>query len=175
MKWPLICSAFAALTIPTLAHADDGDPVPVKFRNGFSASLSEEFGRGFSGQLYGVDWRIGAQINRQLGIYLDNHLSFGSVHATGGGDGITGDYASAITAEYTFPAAFFVGGGLGYGVLNNPSGPLVLVRAGWYPFQLDANQTERHLNLAFDARFYFPGDPVGETTQLAISIGYDRF
>ncbi len=164
-----------ALLVPALAHGDDGDPVPVKFRNGFSASISEEFGNGFSGQLYGVDWRIGAQINRQLGIYLDSHLSFGTVHTPGGDGGVTGDYATAITGEYIFPTGLFVGAGVGYGVLNNPSGPLVLLRAGWYPFELNANETARHLNLAFDARFYFPGDPVGETTQLALSIGYDRF
>jgi hypothetical protein len=31
------------------------------------------------------------------------------------------------------------------------------------------------LNLALDARFYFAGDAIGTVTQIALTLGYDRF
>src|SRR5690349_7677835 len=46
-------------------------------RNGFSISLGEEVGSGpssgFTGQLYGVDWRIGAKLAGPYSVYADTH------------------------------------------------------------------------------------------------------
>jgi hypothetical protein len=54
----------------------------MTMRNGFSLSAGQEFGSGpsadFSGQLYGLDWRIGAQISDSIAAYPHTHLSFGT-------------------------------------------------------------------------------------------------
>ena len=60
-------------------------------------------------------------------------------------------------------------------MLNNPSGPLAQLRAGWYPFEQVSSGKVRRLNVAADARWYFAGDNIGTVTQIAFTIGYDRF
>ena len=127
-----------------------------------------------SGQLYGVDWRIGAAITDKIAVYADTHLSFGTA-SIGGSSGVTGNFATALIGEYTLPMRIFVGGGAGYGVLNNPSGPLAQARVGWYPFEKTSDGKARRLNVALDARFYFPGEAIGTVSHYALSLGYDRF
>jgi hypothetical protein len=181
----------AILMQSTAALADGTTPAPgtnttapappdegtMRLRNGFSFSAGEEFGSGpssgFSGQLYGADWRIGMKINEDYAVYLQSHLSFGSGHI-GGASGATGNFAGAIMAERSLPQRLFVAGGAGYGVLNNPSGPLAQARVGWYPMEHQGG-VARRLNVALDARWYFAGDAIGTVTQLAMTIGYDRF
>jgi len=166
-------SAIAPAPAP-VQPAEDG----VHLRNGFSLSAGEEFGSGpssgLSGQLFGLDWRIGAHINADYSIYLQSHLSFGNAHI-GAASGATGNFAGALMAERMLPLRTFVAVGGGYGVLNNPSGPLAQARIGWYPFESSANTVSRRLNLALDARWYFAGDAIGTVTQVAATIGYDRF
>lgn len=157
-------------------------PTPVaqgtRLRNGFSLSIGHEMGSGpsesFSGQLYGVDWRIGATITENIAVYADTHLSLGTAQI-GGASGVTGNFATALIGEYTFPMRIFAGGGAGYGVLNNPSGPLAQARVGWYPFEKTSDGKARRLNVALDARFYFPGEAIGTVSHYALSVGYDRF
>ena len=150
----------------------------LRLRNGFSLSAGQEYGSGpssgFSANLFGGDWRIGAQIDDRHAMYLHTHLSFGSGEL-GGASGATGNFAAALMAERMLPARVFVAGGGGYGVLNNPSGPLAQLRVGWYPFEQTSETKVRRLNLALDARWYFPGDHIGTVTHLAFTIGYDRF
>jgi hypothetical protein len=60
-----------------------------------------------------------------LAIYAQPHLSFGSISADGGGakvSGFTGTIIGTILGELTLLDRFFVGAGVGYGILNNPSG-----------------------------------------------------
>lgn len=153
----------------------------IGFRNGFSASLGEEFATvgstSFSAALYGIDWRIGATINPAISVYLHSHLSFGKGDFSGGGSGYTGNFASAIVGEYQLPMRIFFAGGAGYGVLNNPSGPMVEVRAGYYPFAHAGSDTARRFNVAVDGRWYFvsSGGSSLTMTHIALSIGYDRF
>jgi hypothetical protein len=150
----------------------------MRLRNGFSFSAGEEFGSGpssgLSGSLFGGDWRIGAKISDDYAVYLHSHLSFGTAHI-GAASGVTGNLAAAVLAERSLPARLFVAGGGGYGVLNNPSGPLAQLRLGWYPMEHAPNTVARRLNVAFDSRWYFAGAGVGTVTQLAFSVGYDRF
>jgi hypothetical protein len=166
----------------TSAYAE---PAPEEggmgMRNGFSLSAGQEMGTtasgaDISGQLYGVDWRIGAVINKAISVHLHSHLSFGTA-SVGGGSGATGNFATAVVGEYTLPMRLFVGAGGGYGVLNNPSGPLAELRVGYYPFKNTSQGKARRLNVAFDARWYFVDDAgTGVTvTHLALSLGYDRF
>lgn len=173
--------ALAQDAVPvTTAAAPEPTPAPatgMTLRNGFSLSVGQEMAtinmQSFSGQLYGVDWRIGAQINPQLAVYLDSHLSFGTA-AIGTASGVTGNFATAVIGEYTLPMRIFVGGGGGYGVLNNPNGPLAQARAGWYPFEAKADGKSRRLNVALDSRFYFV-DQIGTVSQFSLTLGYDRF
>ena len=153
----------------------------MRLRNGFSLSAGQEFGTtaggaDISGQLYGVDWRIGAVITEAISVHWHSHLSFGTA-SVGGGSGATGNFATAVVGEYTFPMRLFVGAGGGYGVLNNPNGPLAELRAGYYPFKKTSAGKARRLNVALDARWYFVDDAgTGITvTHIALTLGYDRF
>lgn len=188
-------AAVGAPVEPAAAPAPDPNamavapaPPPVapatgtRLRNGFSLSVGQEFGTSnvnneFSGQLYGLDWRIGAQINDALAVYLHSHLSLGSISQNGGASGYTGNFATALTGEYTLPMRLFLAGGAGYGVLNNPSGPLVQFRVGYYPFEKEGAGKARRLNVALDTRLYFvsAGNESITMKHIALSLGYDRF
>jgi hypothetical protein len=169
---------------PTTVVAPAPAPLPppqeqgMRLRNGFSISAGQEYGSGpssgLSGSLFGGDWRIGAQIDDLHAVYLHTHLSFGTAHI-GAASGTTGNFAAAVIAERQLPMRLFVGGGGGYGVLNNPDGPLAQLRAGWYPFEQSMDSKARRLNVALDARWYFAGDQVGTVTHIALTLGYDRF
>jgi len=171
--------AAAAVPPPTPAPAASGGGMSL--RNGFSLSVGQEFGEttageSFSGQLYGVDWRIGLKISDAIAVYAHSHLSFGTVGPDqGSGGGVTGNMAAAVVGEYTLPFRVFMGAGAGYGVLNNPNGPLLEARAGYYPFKTTSEGKARRLNVALDARWYMVGDPYGTVTQISVSLGYDRF
>jgi hypothetical protein len=160
------------------AGAARADTDTTELRNGFSASLGEEVGSGpssgLTGQLYGVDWRIGAKISEQVALYADTYLAFGTAKI-GSASGLTGNFAAALLGEYTLPQRIFIAGGGGFGILNNPSGPLAEVRAGWYPLKHSGTSKEMRLNVALDGRFYFAGDMVGTVSQISLTLGYDRF
>ncbi len=165
---------------PTAAPPPPAAASGARLRNGFSLSIGQEFGtssfdKDYSGQLYGVDWRIGAQVSDALGVYLHSHLSLGSIR-TDNVSGYTGNFATALTGEYTLPMRLFVGAGVGYGVLNNPSGPLVGERVGYYPFAHTGPGKARRLNVALDTRLYFvsAGGESITMKHIAVSIGYDR-
>jgi hypothetical protein len=146
-------------------------------RNGFSLSAGQEFGgdRDISGMMFGVDWRIGWRVNEAISVHLHSHLSFGSAKEGNGASGGTGTFASALVGEYTLPMRVFVGGGAGYGVLNNPSGMLIEARAGYYPFENKSAGKSRRLNVALDYRSYFANQGYGRVNHVALSLGYDRF
>lgn len=187
-------AAVGAPVEPAAAPAPDPNamavapaPPPVapatgtRLRNGFSLSVGQEFGTTnlgteVSGQLYGLDWRIGAQISDAIGVYLHSHLSLGTA-GVGNTSGYTGNFATALTGEYTLPMRLFLGAGAGYGVLNNPSGPLVQFRVGYYPFEKEGAGKARRLNIALDSRLYFVEAGAESITMkhFAISLGYDRF
>jgi hypothetical protein len=150
-------------------------------RHGIGFSLGEEFGSGpsdgLSGSLYGMDWRLGAQINNALALYVDTHLSFGTAHI-GAASGVTGNFAVAAMGEYTILNKVAIGAGGGYGILNNPSGPLAQARVAWYPLSSASTTSARRkgLMVGFDARFYFADAmQVGTVRQFALSIGYEKY
>ncbi len=184
MKIDLLIALGLVVAFAAEARADGGEASTdsgMVLRNGFSLSAGQESGTtangaDISGQLYGVDWRIGARVNEAISVYLHSHLSFGTA-SVGGGSGATGNFATAIVGDYTLPSRVFFGGGVGYGVLNNPSGSLAQVRVGYYPFENSASGKARRLNVAMDARWYFVDDAgTGITvTHIALSLGYDRF
>jgi len=170
---------------PATASAAAPAPAPVAaaevstsgLRNGFSLSAGQEFGGDHmvSGTMFGVDWRIGYRISEPLSIYLHSHLSFGSAHEGSGASGTTGTFAAALVGEYLLPMGVFVGAGAGYGVLNNPNGPLAEARIGFYPMKADGPGKSRRLNIALDARLFFADQGYGTVNHIALSLGYDRF
>ena len=158
------------------APAPELPPPGTHLRNGFSLSLGEEVGSGpssgLSGQLYGVDWRIGAKLAGPYSVYADTHLSLGTAKI-GAASGYTGNFAFAVLGERELPARTFVAAGGGYGVLNNPSGLLAQVRGG---MNLGGSESVmRRWNVALDARFYFAGEQIGTVSQISVTLGYDRF
>ena len=160
-----------------IAPAPPPPPAPgTHLRNGFSLSLGEELGSGpssgLSGQLYGVDWRIGAKLAGPYSVYADTHLSLGTAKI-GSASGYTGNFAFALMGERELPARTFVAAGGGYGVLNNPSGMLAQLRGGMNLGGADTIM--RRWNVALDARFYFAGDQIGTVSQISLTLGYDRF
>ena len=168
-------SASATMPAPDLDH--DG----FRMRHGVAFSFGDEIGSGpssgLSGALGGVDWRIGAQINNNYAVYVDTHLSFGTAHI-GAASGVTGNFAVAAMFERSLFDRFFVAGGGGYGVLNNPSGPLGQLRAGWYPLMSasDTKARRKGLMLGVDARWYFADAmTIGTVTQVSVSAGYEAF
>ena len=76
---PMTPTPSASTAVPAPMAPPSSGP---RLRNGFSLSLGQELGSGpsdgLSGQLYGVDWRIGAKINGAVSVYADTHLSLGT-------------------------------------------------------------------------------------------------
>ena len=125
----------------TEAPADESaDADRSRFRFGINGAAGLESvsqsGVSASGAMFGLDVRLGWQFSRMLAVYLQPHLSFGSLSASGGGatvSGGTGTFVGTIMGEATFLDRFFAGAGIGYGVFNNPSGFALDLRAGGYP------------------------------------------
>src|SRR5262245_18872217 len=131
-------AACVALTVcgSSSAWAQDaaaGDS--LRFRSGISVGGGMEKVSVVSGGMFGLDGRLGLQWSDLLGFYIQPHLSFGSLSGEAGGIGVscgTGTLSVAGRGEATFLDRLFVGAGFGYGVLNNPSGPMFQARAGGY-------------------------------------------
>jgi hypothetical protein len=77
--------------------------------------------------------------------------------------------------EYILPMRLFVAAGGGYGVLNNPRGPMAAARIGYYPFGTNSVGKARRFNFALDYRAYFANQGYGTVNQIQLSLGYDRF
>lgn len=167
-----------SVATPAPAPTPAPEPSSSGLRNGFSLSAGQEFGgdRDISGTMFGLDWRIGYRISQPLSIYLQSHLSFGSAsEANGAISGVTGTFASTLMGEYLLPMRLFVAGGAGYGVLNNPNGPVVAARVGYYPMSTSSIGKARRLNIALDYRAFFANQGYGTVNNIALSLGYDRF
>jgi hypothetical protein len=169
----------AAVSAPAEPAAE---PDGGRFRFGINGTVGLESvsgdGASLSGAMYGLDLRLGWQINNLLAVYAQPHLSFGSLSTdTGGGElsGATGTFIGTVMAEATFVDRLFVGAGLGYGVLNNPSGLAIDIRAGGYPLMDKADDRPRRkgLMLAMDFRSVFID---GGTGVLVMGqLGYEAF
>jgi hypothetical protein len=131
-----------------------------------------------SGGMFGLDGRLGIQWSDLLGFYVQPHLSFGSLSGDAGGVGITGGtgtFSIAALGELTFMDRLFVGAGGGYGVLNNPSGPMLQARAGGYLFTSRGDDGARRKGLmaGVDFRSIFVDGATG--ILVLASIGYEKY
>jgi len=153
-----------------------------RFRFGINGSGGLERvsanGASASGGMYGLDLRFGWQLNDLLAVYFQPHLSFGSLEADGAGakvSGFTGTFMGTVLGEATILDRFFVGGGLGYGVFNNPAGFAIDVRAGGYPLMGRSEQGPRRkgLMLGVDFRTVFLEGATG--IHFTGCLGYEAF
>jgi len=164
-------AAPAALPATTLARADG-----PRFRWGYNLNLGLESVAGFSGPMGGMDLRLGMQMNDLLGIYVQSFLAFGKLGTEGSVvSGWTGTMALAAMAEATLKDRFFAGAGVGYGVLNNPSGFMLQARVGGYPLMSRVKDSVRRkgLMVGLDMRTIFVD---GYTGVLVMgSVGYEKY
>jgi hypothetical protein len=150
----------------------------VRFRGGISAAGGGEFGSGFGFGLAGLDGRLGVQINNLFGVYVQPHLSFGS-GSVNGVSGATGTFAITGLAELTLIDRIFVGAGGGFGLANNPSGPVAHFRLGAYPLvgRSDGSIVRKGLMVGVDTRVLFVSQGGSGLTVVQImgAIGYEAF
>jgi hypothetical protein len=149
-----------------------------RFRSGISLGGGVEKVSVVSGGMFGFDGRLGLQWNDLLGFYVQPHLSFGSLSGDAGGIGVTGGtgtFSVAAMGEATFVDRFFVGAGFGYGVLNNPSGPMVQARAGGYLLTSRGEDGVRRkgLMVGVDFRSIFVDGATG--VLVLASLGYEKY
>jgi hypothetical protein len=110
---------------------------------------------------------IGVYAQPQLGVYG------GDVGA--GLIGTGGLIGTSAVIDFTFLDQLFVGGGLGYAILNSPAGMELHFRAGGYPLYGDSQDRARRkgLMLGADLRLHF----VEGYTFVAptFNIGYEAY
>jgi hypothetical protein len=128
--------------------------------------------------MYGADLRLGWQVNNLLAIYAQPHLSFGSLGTSVAGtpvSGGTGTFTGTVLGEVTLVDRVFAGAGVGYGLLNNPSGPAIEVRAGGYPLMGRGEDGIRRkgLMVGADFRSVFLSGATG--IMVMGCIGYEAF
>jgi hypothetical protein len=174
----MLQASFAQAQDAAAAPPGAGAQGGLRFRRGISLGGGIEKVSVVSGGMYGIDGRLGMQVNDLLGFYLQPHLSLGSLSGEAGGTGVrggTGTFSIAAIGEATFMDRLFAGAGLGYGVLNNPSGPMFQARAGGYLLTTRGEDGIRRKGLmaGVDLRTIFVS---GATGVLVIaSIGYEKY
>lgn len=174
----LLCSAASAQPAAPAAPAVPAQTDGPRFRWGISAAGGLEKVSVVSGPMFGLDSRLGLQLNDLLGFYAQAHLSFGSLSTAAGGIGITGftgTFSVAGMAEATLIDRFFAGAGVGWGLLNNPNGFMFQARLGGYPLMSRAagGARRRGLMVGADLRTIFVD---GATGILVLgSVGYEAF
>lgn len=102
----------------------------------------------------------------QLGLYAGGGT---------GGTGVGGLVGGSVGADFTFIDRLFVGGGVGYAILNNPSGAELHFRLGGYPLMSKSTEKPRRkaLMVGVDFRLHF----VEGYTFVAptFAVGYEAF
>ncbi|MFO0722358.1 MAG: hypothetical protein U1E65_01165 [Myxococcota bacterium] len=165
----LCTSAFTAL------HASAQEAAPRdggRFRFGIDGAGAFESVSPLSGPMFGLDLRLGYQINDMFAVYAQPHLSLGSL-SSGAVSGLTGTFVGTVMAEATFSDRFFVGAGAGYGILNNPSGPAIEARVGGYPLMSHHDADRSGLMLGVDVKTVFASAATGVVVMGC--IGYESF
>lgn len=165
--------AGAVAAVPAPPPVKDG----VRFRGGISIHGGGEF-LDLTGGLGGIDGRIGVQINRLIGVYLQPHVSFGAAKLANGQSGATGNFAAAVMADVTLINRIFVGAGAGFGVINAPYGAMIGLRFGGYPIMKFSETKPRRkgLMVGIDLRTYIAVVPSSaKVLELMAGVGYEAF
>jgi hypothetical protein len=157
----------------SLSSEEGGDG--GRFRFGVAAGAGPLSADGLSLMYYGVDLRFGWQLSDALAIYAQPQLGYYKLDGASALFGSGGLIGTSVLADYTLFDRLFVGGGVGYAILNSPAGAELHLRAGGYPLvsRSDAKVRRRGLMLGVDFRIHF----VEGYTFLAptFNVGYDAF
>jgi hypothetical protein len=161
-----------AVTAPLTSEAGaDGG----RFRFGVALGAGPLFTDGIDMTYYGVDLRFGWQLNDALAVYAQPQLGYYKLDGASALFGSGGLIGASVVADYTLFDRAFVGAGVGYGILNSPSGAEVHLRAGGYPlmWRSDSKIRRRAIMLGVDFRMHF----VEGYTFIAptFNVGYDAF
>lgn len=151
-----------------------------RFRFGVSGGAGPLFfsagGQSVSPFYGGVDLRLGAQINELVAVYAQPQLGYYGGGGLAGGGGIAG---VSVLADFTLSDRFFVGGGGGFAMLQNPTGPELHFRGGFYPLmsRVEGKARRKGLMLGVDFRVHFVSQNGASGTGVAptFSIGYEAF
>lgn len=171
---PATPAAAATPAAPAAPPPPVRPPDGVRFRGGISVGGGGEFVSGFTAGLGGLDGRLGVQINKLVGVYLQPHFSAGA-GSIGNVSGATGTAAATVLADFTFIDRIFVGAGAGYGLVNNPHGAAIHFRFGGYPLMKFSEVAPRRkgLMVGADLRTYFT--QVGPVVQFMAAVGYEAY
>lgn len=153
----------------------------ARFRFGISGGpsffkIKDDFGNSASLTYGGMDLRFGVQVNDMIGVYAQPVLGFYNAPA-GGALATGGLLGSVVAADVTLIDHFFVGGGFGYHIYNNPGGPSLLFRAGAYPLMGRSKEKVRRkgLMLGADVRVTFIGEGIKPILMPSFNLGYEAF
>lgn len=142
-------------------------------------TVRDAAGNSLTATMGGLDAAFGIQLNDTIGVYAPLHLAFGNFSSVGSVGGIplglTGTLAATVVVDATFADRFFVGGGGGLGVLNNPMGPALHLRAGGYPLMnrmADSNR-RKGMAVALDLRMIYAQGLTA--TYPTLSVAYASF
>jgi hypothetical protein len=146
-----------------------------RFRFGVAAGAGPLSAEGIKFTYYGVDLRFGWQINNAIAVYAQPQIGYYKLDGASAAIGSGGLIGTSVLADYTLFDRLFLGGGIGYAVLNNPAGTEVHLRAGGYPLMSRSDTKVRRIGLMLgvDFRLHF----VEGYTFVAptFNIGYDAF
>lgn len=146
-----------------------------RFRFGVALGAGPLSTDGLSMTYYGADLRFGWQLNDALAVYAQPQLGYYQIDGASALFGSGGLIGTSVVADYTLMDRFFAGAGVGYAVLNSPSGLELHLRAGGYPLmsRSDSKVRRRGLMLGLDFRMHF----VEGYTFIAptFNVGYDAF
>lgn len=163
-------STEAAAPTSSEAGGDGG-----RFRFGIAGGAGPLSTEGLDMTYYGLDLRLGWQLNDAIAIYAQPQLGYYKLDGASALFGSGGLIGTSVVGEYTLFDRLFAGVGVGYAVLNNPSGAELHLRAGGYPFvwRSDERVRRRALMLGIDFRVHF----VEGYTFIAptFNLGYESF
>jgi hypothetical protein len=146
-----------------------------RFRFGIAGGAGPMSGGGLSLTYYGMDLRFGAQLNDAIGIYAQPQLGYYKLNGADALFGSGGLIGASVLADYTLFDRLFLGAGVGYAILNNPSGMELHFRAGGYPMMGRSKEKVRRkaMMLGADLRMHF----VEGVTFIAptFNLGYEAF
>lgn len=174
-------AAPAGAPAPAVAASNAGVADGLRFRFGvgggigFFTAASAVGNAKVSCTYYGSDLRFGAQVNDLIAVYAQPTLGYYSVNGSGG-LGAGGLLGFSVIADATLVDRFFVGGGLGYTVYNNPAGMTPILRVGGYPLMSRSEQKARRKGLMLGADLRFTSlDGLKTIFMPTFNVGYEAF
>jgi hypothetical protein len=147
---------------------------PLRFRGGISFSGGGMFVSGYALGMFGIDGRVGVQINDLVGVYAQPYISLGGGRVPGT-SGLAFNTGATLNADFTFIDHVFVGAGGGGGLVGSVGGGQIHVRAGGYPVMRYGKDgvRRRGFMIGADLSVHFAAGLV--LVQPMVGIGYEAF